>query len=349
MIIEDLDVFLSTRITRGSDGLLRSETGNDLDISDGDKLNFGPVEVGPESEIRFNFNIENTFTDDEGIDISDITITVIILEIDDGDDLEEESDEFDLDAGENNDIDVYFDIPLSVIQDTYDVTIEMVGKDDSGNTHSKELSLKLKIDKKSRDVIVSKALFFPDELKCSGNTVLTATIKNLGSRIEDEAQIKIISKDLNINFEKNEIEMDDDPFDNENEYTKKLTIDIDRNSEKKNYPIIIESYLQEGILWDSKTVNLVVEPCSGEVTSEPEPESEEDQTSETETVESGTEDEAVDLTEGDTVPVLQPETTTEIPLTKKPGFWIVVILSNIIIIAAVVFLIVKGVGKRSSE
>ena len=118
MIIEDLDVFLSTRITRGSDGLLRSETGNDLDISDGDKLNFGPVEVGPESEIRFNFNIENTFTDDEGIDISDITITVIILEIDDGDDLEEESDEFDLDAGENNDIDVYFDIHMSVIQGT---------------------------------------------------------------------------------------------------------------------------------------------------------------------------------------------------------------------------------------
>jgi len=344
LIIDDLDVFLTTRIRRSSSGTLRSESWNDLNVPDGRKLNFGGGDAGPGSELRFNFNIDNTFTDDEDIDIEDITVKVTIEEIDDGDDLEEESNEFDLNSGDNDDVDVFFNIPLSVIQGTYDVVIVVEGEDENRNSHTAQMNLKLKINKESKEVIVSQATLFPEKITCSGTSTLTATIKNIGARTEDDAKIEIINSDLGINFVKKNIELDEDPFDSDNEFTKKLTINIDRGTEPKTYPIEVKSYIQEDIFWDSKTADLEVKACTDQVVEE-EPEEVEETTEETEIVETGQEIEE-GTTEGQEIPILGPTTTTETPLTKKPLFWVGIVLLNIIVIGAVVFFAVKAVGKK---
>jgi len=347
LIIEDLDVFLTTRIRRSSDGILRSESGSHLDVLDGKRLNFDPENVGPKSELRFNFNIENTFTDDDDIDIDDITIKVTIEEIDDGDDLEEESNEFNLDSDSNEDIDVIIQIPLSVDTGLYDILIEVEGEDDNGNKHTVKMELTMDIDKESRDVIVSKASLFPEKIKCSRTSTLTATIKNIGNRLEDDAKIEIINIDLDINFVRSGIELEEDPFDSDNEYTKKITINVDKNTAAGTYPIEVRSYIQEESLWEVKTVNLVVEDCSKQGVREQEPEEEEEETTDqTETVETGQEIEE-EITEGEVIPVLQPTTTTEVPLLKKRGFWIVLIALNIILVAGAVFYVVKVVGKKT--
>ncbi|MCH8003111.1 MAG: hypothetical protein IH934_00630 [Nanoarchaeota archaeon] len=342
LIIDDLDVFLTTRIKRGSDGTLRSESGNDLGVPDGKKLNFGGEDAGPGSELRFSFNIVNTFTDDEDIDINDITIKVTIEELDDGDDLEEESKEFDVDAGGNVDIDVFFNIPISVVQDTYDVVIELEGEDENRNTHSAKMNLKLRIDKESREVMVSKASLFPEKIKCSGSSTLTATIKNIGARTEADAKIEIINSDLGINFVKRNIKLEEDPFDTDNEFTKKLTINIDRGMEAKKYPIEVKAYIQEEILWETRTANLEVEACAGQVVEEV---VEEEIVGETEVVETAPEIEE-ETTEGEEISVLQPTTTTEVPLVKKRGFWIAVVIINIILIAGAAFLVARTVRKK---
>ena len=342
LIIEDLDVFLTTRIRRSSDGTLRSGNENDLDVPDGRKLNFGNENVGPESELRFNFNIENTFTDKEDIDINDITVKVTIEEIDDGDDLEKESNDFDLDSDDNQDVDIIIKIPLSVDVNIYSVVIEVEGQDDDGNTHTAQMNLKIDIDKEARDVIVSEASLFPEKIKCSGSSTLTATIKNIGSRIEDEAKLEITNSDLDINFVKIDLELEEDPFDADNEFTKKLIINVDRTRKAGTYTINVNSYIHEDALWESKTVNLVVEGCSQ---AQEEQEQEPEETEETQTVESGTTTEE-ETTGGEEISVLGPTTTTEVPLTKKPLFWVGIVLLNIIVIAAVVFLIVKVTGKK---
>jgi len=270
---------------------------------------------------------------------------VTIEELDDGDDFEEESNEFDLNSGENDDADLFFNIPLSVIQDTYDVVIKVEGQDENKNSHTAEMNLKLKIDKESREVIVSQATLFPEKIICSGTSTLTATIKNIGARTEDDAKIEIINSDLGINVVKENIELDEDPFDSENELTKKLTINIDRGTEPKKYPIEIKSYIQGNIFWETKIVNLEVEACTGQVVEE-EPEEVEETAEETEIVETGQEIEE-ETTEGQEIPILGPTTTTEIPLTKKPLFWVGIVLLNIIVIGAVVFFAVKVVGKKS--
>jgi len=342
LIIEDLDVFLTTRIRRSSDGTLKSGNGNDLDVLDGKKLNFDDENAGPESELRFNFNIENTFTDDEDIDINDITVKVTIEEIDDGDDLDEESNDFDLDSDTSEDIDVIIKIPLSVDVGIYDVVIEVEGQDDDGNTHTAQMNLKIDIDKEARDVVVSKASLFPEKIKCGGSSTLTATIKNIGSKIEDEAKLEIINSDLDINFVKEDMELEEDPFDSDNEFTKKLIINVDRTISAGTYPIIVNSYIHKGALWESKTVNLVVEGCSqAQEGQEQEPE----ETEETQTVESGTTTEE-ETTESEEISVLGPTTTTEVPLTKKPLFWVGIVLLNLIVIGGIVFFVNKVVGKK---
>ncbi len=329
LIIEDLDVFLITR---------KSESGSDLDIDDGRKLNFDPENAGPGSELRFNFNIENTFADDQDIDINDIIIKVTIEEIDDGEDIEEESDEFDLDSDTNQDVDVFVNIPLSVNEGIYDVVIEVEGEDVNGNKHTVQMNLKLDIDKEGRDVIISKLSLFPETVKCTGSSTLTATIKNLGSRIEDDAKLEIVNSDLNINFVQRNIELEEDPFDVDNEFTKSIIINVGKGIEARTYPIEVKAYIQEEILWETKTINLVVEDCAGE--------QEEEEINETEeTLESGVEQEE-EIIEGEEIPVLKPATTTEVSLTKRPGFWAAIIVLNIIVIAGIAFLIMKFVVKK---
>ncbi len=338
--IEDVDVYLTTR---------EPKSGSDLDVNDGEELNFGDEDVGPESELRFNLNIENTFSDDEDVDINDITVKVTILEIDDGEDIEEESEEFDLDSDSNEDVNVYVNIPLSVNAGNYDVLIEALGEDDSGNEHTAQMNLKLDIDKEQNEVIVSEASLFPEKIKCSGSSTLTATIKNIGTKPQEKAQLEIINSDLGVNFVLKDIELQEDPFDGDDEYTKKLVVNVDRNTKAGTYPIQVRAYLQEGILWETKKVNLVVEACArvGEEEEEiPEEEPEEEEIiEETEPVEVIEEPEE-EVTEGEEIEILAPVTTTEIPLTKRPIFWVLVVLLNIIVIAVVALLVVKLIEKK---
>jgi len=340
LTIEDLDVFLTTR---------KSESGNDLDATDGRKLNFGEENAGPGSELRFNLNIQNAFTDNEDIDINDVTVTVTIKEIDDGEDIEEESNEFDLDAEVDEEVNIILKIPLGVDAGLYDMLIEAEGEDDDGNSHTDEMRLKLDIDKEPRDVVVEQASLFPEKIKCSGTSTLTATIRNIGSRKEERARLEIANKDLGINYLKREIALEEDPFDVDNKFTQSLIITVDKSMKPGAYPIEVKSYLQEDIIWETKTANLEVEAC-GTVAEEQQAEENKTRELSEEIEETGavqaSEGTGEEATESEKVPVLGPTTTTEVPLTKKPGFWVVIVLLNLIIIGGAAFFVVKSIGKK---
>src|SRR3989338_1284146 len=340
LTIEDLDVFLTTR---------KSESGNDLDATDGRKLNFGEENAGPGSELRFNLNIQNAFTDNEDIDINDVTVTVTIKEIDDGEDIEEESNEFDLDAEVDEEVNIILKIPLGVDAGLYDMLIEAEGEDDDGNSHTDEMRLKLDIDKEPRDVVVEQASLFPEKIKCSGTSTLTATIRNIGSRKEERARLEIANKDLGINYLKREIALEEDPFDVDNKFTQSLIITVDISMKPGAYPIEVKSYLQEDIIWETKTANLEVEAC-GTVAEEQQAEENKTRELSEEIEETGavqaSEGTGEEATESEKVPVLGPTTTTEVPLTKKPGFWVVIVLLNLIIIGGAAFFVVKSIGKK---
>ena len=227
------------------------------------------------------------------------------------------------------------------------VYIEIEGEDDNGNSHTDEMKLKLDIDKEPRDVVVEQASLFPEKIKCSGTSTLTATIRNIGSRIEDRAMIEIVNKDIGINFAKRNIKLEEDTLDEDNKFTQSLIVTVDKNMKPGIYPIQVKSYLQEDVLWETKTANLEVESCTAEQENKTEEEAEElpEEAEETEAVQVS-EDTEEETTESEEVPVLGPTTTTEVPLTKKPVFWVAIVLLNVMVIGGVAFLIVKLAGKK---
>ena len=231
---------------------------------------------------------------------------------------------------------MYFDLPLSIDEGKYDINILVEGEDDDGNDHSDEINIEMTVKKEGRDVAVSRASIFPESIVCSGEATITATIKNFGTREEERAKLEIINEELGINFVEADLLLEEDPFDDDNEFTAIVPVKVERGTKAKNYDIKVNSYIQSGILWDSETLNLIVNSCSGEKSQEEEKE---------ETVQDKTtEDKKTETTEtGTTIPVLKPETSTE--SSGKVGLWTLFILFNIALIAGLFHYLPKYIKK----
>jgi len=92
--------------------------------------------VGPGSELEFELEIKNIFTEEENISIYNITVEVKIKNIGNGDDMIEKSTAFNLDAQESKkDINLEFEIPVSVRNGRYEVEIRVTGQEENGKKH----------------------------------------------------------------------------------------------------------------------------------------------------------------------------------------------------------------------
>jgi len=351
LIIEDLDVFLTTRPIRRAGGALSSASASHLDVADGKKLDFDEEDAGPGSELKFNLNIENTFEDSDNIDIEEVKVKVTIESIDDDEDIEEESSEFDVDSGQSNEADVYVKIPISVVEGRYDLVIEVEGEDTNKNVHTDKMNLELTIKKEPRNVIVTQASLSPVNIGCSGTASLTATIKNLGIRAEKGAGLEIASSGLGINYMQRNIELSEDPFDGDNEFTKILSIDVQRGTKPGIYPITVKSYIEEDAVWETRTADLAVEACSDNIAEKPTKEEEVSEETSEESAETEKPVEVVKQNQEESsvssqIPLLKPQTTTEIPLTNRPGFWFALVLGNLIVIGGLAYFVVKAYAPK---
>ena len=332
LIIEDLDVFLTTR---------KSESDSDLDVPDGRKLNFGDEEAGPGSEIRFNLNIENTFSNKEDIDINDATVLVTIMEIDDGEDIEEESSKFDVNADSSEEVNVIINIPYSVEEGAYDVLIEVEGEDDNNNVHTAQMEVELEIDRESRDVVITQASISPSKIKCSGSATVYAVITNLGRRAEEDVSFQIANEELGMNYMQTGIELSEIPSDDDNHFSKSQTITPSTNAKDGAYPIELKVYIIEGAAWETKKLDLAIEGC-GEIKEQEQPKEDEETPKEDEIVESPQTGEKADdgqgeASSGEEIPVLEPETTQEKTLAQQPFLIVALVALNIAIIAGIAF------------
>ncbi len=97
-------------------------------------------EAEPGDDVDFKIKFKNNFTDAEDLKIEDITATITIEEIDDGEDLDEESKEFDIREDDDKTVTISFKVPIEVEEDTFDVKIEAEGEDENGTDHSVEFA-----------------------------------------------------------------------------------------------------------------------------------------------------------------------------------------------------------------
>ena len=331
LIIEDLDVRVFYR-----DG----DTDINQDLSEGQKLDFED-DTRPGSELEFRLNVENIFTSDEDIDIEDITITVTIEEIDDGEDLDEESKEFDLKPGENERVTVFFSIPLEVEEGDYDVLIEIEGDDEEGTTHRIERNLVLVISKERNDVIVSQLTLIPASISCDRNTRLSINILNIGSKEQDNVKVEAINNEIGLNFADDGIDLDIEPFDDGDEYHKTVNVNVGNDAAAGTYPIKANVYLGSGALWNSKTVDLVVQNCGGTAEEETEEVAEEG-----ETVTVGVPGSAEEGEEGVKIPVVEEKITESKEVSVGKPIIAVLAVVGVLAVGLGVFVGMKFVPKK---
>ena len=192
------------------------------------------------------------------MEIEDIDVEITIEDIDDGDDLDEDVDEFDLKAGKNEDLTIKFDIPLEVDEDIYDVIISIEGQDENQTTHEILWNLELQVEKEKHEIRILKAGITPLIISCQRQVALNAEIINTGTEDEDDATLEITSPELGISSVTKGLELDEGTEDNR--FTKQVTELIGKDVPAGVYPVTFNTYYDSS-LSETKTVDLTVEEC----------------------------------------------------------------------------------------
>jgi len=317
--LTDISIPVTVTVTDVLEEVLRIE---DLDSNVENNLENGDeIEVKPGEDLTFDIELENTAS----FDIEDIEILFIISDIDDGDDLEEEVVIDEIRDGDKETVELSFEIPYELEDDSYEIIIEIVGDGDDGNDYEIDWTLDLKIDKKSHDVEVSKADLASSTLQCSRSTYLDLEVVNIGSHDEDEVVIVVESDELGISYIVDDVEIDEGE-----KYSDTISIYVGDNVAAGDYIIEIYTYYDDDEYYnkditDYKSVTLTVEDC---------------QTTTPPAGQSGYIPPTTP-TVPDTIP-----TTTEFTFSETTGYTVLLVLANLVLISIIVFMGIKIFGKK---
>ncbi|HLG24767.1 MAG TPA: hypothetical protein VI564_07605 [Candidatus Nanoarchaeia archaeon] len=241
----------------------------DVDVNVGGKssknLNDGDLirqDAEPEDSLDFKVNVMNNFSDNEDFDIDDITVTVTIDGIDDGDDLEEESTEFDLNQGNDKSVSVRFDLPLEVEEDSYDVHIVADGNGEDGNDYGADITLRLDVNKKTHQIKITRFTLRPEQVSCKRNNLqLDLAFANIGGDDENDVVVRITNDDLGIDFEDTIDELTADPFDDDSKFSENFNFDVADDLEEGTYPIELNVLYNNDNERETATASLQVSDC----------------------------------------------------------------------------------------
>ncbi|MCK4589456.1 MAG: hypothetical protein KAT77_03370 [Nanoarchaeota archaeon] len=297
-------------------------------VSDGETVG---KTAKPGDDIEFDIKIENLFTSVQDLKIEDIIIT--LTGQDDDFDSEEETDEFDVSDGQDKSEDLKFTVPDKINEGEYDFELHAEGEDENGATHEVTWTVSIEVNKDSNDVRIETASFGSETLQCVRTTELRVTISNYGSDSQDKAALVIFSPDLGINENIMDIYLDEDFEDDDNEFTKTVTINLADDFAAGSYPVTIKAYRNNDREMDEKIIYLKVEDCPVE-----EPEEEEEDTTVIITPPTSGTGTGSTGTSGSTSGVVE---TVETSFTNSTAFILLLVGLDLIILLVVLVLVFK--------
>lgn len=224
--------------------------------SSADKAGGTIKEVYPQSKIQVEVKLKNLYPKDTNIGIQNIKVQGVMEGINDGNDLDDESGDINLDAEEDDTATLNFNIPLEVKDDSYDFILTISGKDEKGIGYKKELKYNLKLQKEKYDLKFLKTEISPESVKCSGTVILDLSLANIGTKNED-VKLTVLNSDLGLNIEEN-FTLDKDPFGDGSKFRKQYELHVN-NVKEGSYPIVIKA--DNGNKNIEETVNLAVTKC----------------------------------------------------------------------------------------
>ena len=217
----------------------------------------GKIDVRPGSELRLEIEISNLYPKIEDVDIGNVYVTATIDDIDDGDDLEDESKEYQIGAGEEEDIELLFHIPLSVENDKYDMTLKLEGDDSFGWDYKETIEFEVEVEKENHELMILDEELSPSVLRCDRATELSFKVMNLGTN-DEPIHIKIENPNLGLSATES-VELSEDPDDDDNTLEKVLGFLVSQEVRAGTYPISITAEYDDEE--ETETVNLKIEDC----------------------------------------------------------------------------------------
>lgn len=248
------------------------QAGNKLSITDIDAKvdgktssniqNNGEIsrEAKPGSDVELEIEVRNTFTSAEDIDIEDIQVKAAIEGIEDGNDLEEESESFDLRAGADKTVRFKFKVPLNVDEGTYSIFIEADGEDENGASHNDDADADLEVEKDLHDLRLASFELSPREISCGRDLNANARIINLGEEEDEDAMLEIKNDDLGLNVRSpiNIISTDNTAA------AKNVRFSIGSSAREGTYSISANAISEDGTIRDSRSADVTITACGAE-------------------------------------------------------------------------------------
>ena len=212
----------------------------------------GDLSVEETNEIEVE--IKNEYTED----MTDVEVTVEILDVD-GDDLEEEADEQDIDEGDEETFVVEFDLDSSEMDDdSYTIRITVTGEADDDTNHEIIETKVVDLDREKHKVIISRTSLSSSALQCLRQTTLQVDVENIGEEDEDDVEIRVKNEELGLSLSRTNLELDD--YSNgDNDYRATFTLNLE-DAEEGSYQITVGAYI-DGDLEEEEEITIEVKDC----------------------------------------------------------------------------------------
>jgi len=230
-------------------------------LSDGSTVS---KQLRPGSTVKVEIKTKNTYTRTENVDINDVTIDATISGIDDGSDLDDSSDSFDLSADRTKTVTFTFNVPDQVDEGDYDLDLQAEGFDENGRTQTASATITLSVNKKSHDLQITQISLGNTILSCQRTTTLNVEVTNQGSQDEDKAAVEVIGSQFGFNQKDTDIELYSGTGD-DSRFRKTYLINA-ANLPTGVYTIEVKTFYDDTRLQDDQTLTFSVEPCTATTT-----------------------------------------------------------------------------------
>jgi uncharacterized membrane protein len=290
-------------------------------------------DLQPGEEFNSDVEVDNRFSDD----LKDVRVEIWIINIDDNDDLNDESSREDIDKSDDYKYKFTFDTPLNVDEDEFDVKIRVEGETDDGEDFEifKVYENIVEVVKDENEEIQFDNLDMPSRtFTCGSVFSISIDAINTGEDDLDDMYLKLEIEGLDYSLRSDEFDLDSGDYD-DREQDEDFLITLPNGLTETSYTLKILAYNEDNDVIGGEYITLQIDPCAISDS--------DDDTSDDDT-EDGAADSDVD-TEG-TNTVYLPTGFASATLDKDTWSTIFWILGDILLVIIAIYFVVLIFRKR---
>jgi hypothetical protein len=289
-------------------------------------------DLQPGENFNSDVEVENEFSDD----LQDVRVEIWIVDIDDNDDLNEESSREDIDKNDEYDYKFSFDTPLNVDEDEFHVKIRVEGETDDGEDFEVFTVYEniVEVVKDEDEEVKFDNLDMPSQtFTCGSIFSVSIDAINTGEDDLDDMYLKLEIEGLSYSLKSDEFDLDSGDYD-DREQDEDFLVTLPNDLTETSYTLKVLAYNEDNDIIGGEYIEFQVDPC---VISESDDDTSDD-------TEEGTADSNVDTETANTVYL--PTGFASATLDKDTWTTIFWILGDILLVIIAIYFVVLIFRRR---